>query len=233
MNIAMETKYIDIVFDGPPSAESGRFVEVENDQGSSVTVGDWIEPTCKADHTHDIEACDQYWRLRIPCDEFFDMDRFAEQIHEISTGKGFAPPTLDLLPQKLLLSVSELVEAMEENRSNKPLVYFKCGECGAERDRLDPEAQHYIPQRGVVAFILSKLGIKNKMFLCEGRIDKPEGILVEIADSTIRNLHMMHALILEYNATHDKPFPYRVSDVHEIKVDFNQDRPAMHGGRAY
>jgi hypothetical protein len=225
------TKYIDIVFDGPPSAESGRFVEVENDQGASITVGDWIEPTCKADHTHDGQACDQYWRLRIPCDEFFDMDLFAEQIHEISTGKGFAPPTLDLLPQKLLLSVSELVEAMEENRSNKPLVYFACGACGAEDER--PVGEHYIAGSPVVAAIYKFFGLGTRKVKCPGSLDKPEGILVEIADSTIRNLHMMHALILEYNATHDKPFPYRVSDVHEVKVDFNQDRPAMHGGRAY
>lgn len=37
------SKYIDIVFDGPPSAVSGRFVEVENDQGASISLGEWIE----------------------------------------------------------------------------------------------------------------------------------------------------------------------------------------------
>lgn len=35
--------YIDIVFDGPPSHESGRFVEVENPQGESIRVGEWID----------------------------------------------------------------------------------------------------------------------------------------------------------------------------------------------
>ena len=34
---------IDIVFDGPPSHESGRFVEVEDMQGRSVEVGEWID----------------------------------------------------------------------------------------------------------------------------------------------------------------------------------------------
>lgn len=34
---------INIVFDGPPSHESGRFVEVELDSGESVGVGEWIE----------------------------------------------------------------------------------------------------------------------------------------------------------------------------------------------
>lgn len=35
--------YIDVVFDGPPSHESGRFVEVENNSGKSVAVGEWID----------------------------------------------------------------------------------------------------------------------------------------------------------------------------------------------
>ena len=34
---------VDIVFDGPPGHESGRFVEVEDLNGASVSVGDWIE----------------------------------------------------------------------------------------------------------------------------------------------------------------------------------------------
>ena len=43
---------IDIVFDGPPSAESGRFVEVENMSGASISVGEWID------------RGDGYWALR-------------------------------------------------------------------------------------------------------------------------------------------------------------------------
>lgn len=34
---------IDVVFDGPPSHESGRFVEVENIHGASVSHGEWID----------------------------------------------------------------------------------------------------------------------------------------------------------------------------------------------
>jgi len=30
-----------IVFDGPPSHESGRFVEVENETGASIHAGEW------------------------------------------------------------------------------------------------------------------------------------------------------------------------------------------------
>lgn len=35
--------YLDVVFDGPPSHESGRFVEVEAPDGRSVCAGEWID----------------------------------------------------------------------------------------------------------------------------------------------------------------------------------------------
>ena len=34
---------INIIFDGPPSHEAGRFVEVETDDGKSINAGEWIE----------------------------------------------------------------------------------------------------------------------------------------------------------------------------------------------
>lgn len=34
--------YVDIVFDGPPGPESGRFVEVEDCAGNSIKFGEWI-----------------------------------------------------------------------------------------------------------------------------------------------------------------------------------------------
>ncbi len=46
---------INVVFDGPPSATSGRFVEVETDDGRSIRVGEWIE------------RGDGLWSLRIDC----------------------------------------------------------------------------------------------------------------------------------------------------------------------
>jgi len=45
---------IRIVFDGPPCPKAGRFVEVENSQGFSMKVGEWLERN------------DGYWELRIP-----------------------------------------------------------------------------------------------------------------------------------------------------------------------
>ena len=49
----MAENYIDIVFDGPPDNESGRFVEVENEAGEGINAGGWIERD------------DGYWVLRI------------------------------------------------------------------------------------------------------------------------------------------------------------------------
>lgn len=45
--------HIDIVFDGPPSHQSGRFVEVEDASGRSIKVGEWID------------RGNGYWVLRI------------------------------------------------------------------------------------------------------------------------------------------------------------------------
>ena len=44
---------IDIVFDGPPSHDSPRLVEVEDGNGKSVRIGEWIERD------------DGFWALRI------------------------------------------------------------------------------------------------------------------------------------------------------------------------
>lgn len=44
--------YIDIVFDDEP-AEGGAFVEVENEKGESIAVGQWIQRP------------DGYWVLRL------------------------------------------------------------------------------------------------------------------------------------------------------------------------
>jgi len=49
-----DLKYTDIVFDGPPGPEAGRFVEVENENGVSFSLGEWIARN------------DGYWALRIP-----------------------------------------------------------------------------------------------------------------------------------------------------------------------
>jgi hypothetical protein len=36
-------RQINIVFDGSPGPESGRFVEIEDEHGHSIIFGEWIE----------------------------------------------------------------------------------------------------------------------------------------------------------------------------------------------
>lgn len=50
---AFATQTLDIVFDGPPSHESGRFVGVEDADGKSVSLGEWMD------------RGDGYWALRV------------------------------------------------------------------------------------------------------------------------------------------------------------------------
>ena len=47
-------KKIDVVFDGPPGPYSGRFVEVEDENGHGIQIGSWIH------------RADGFWALRIP-----------------------------------------------------------------------------------------------------------------------------------------------------------------------
>lgn len=46
-------KPINIIFDGPPEHNAGRFVEVETDDGKSLKIGEWIKQK------------DGFWALRI------------------------------------------------------------------------------------------------------------------------------------------------------------------------
>ena len=48
-----EQRTIDIVFDGPPGHESGRFVEVEDENGASISIRKWLQ------------RADGLWALRI------------------------------------------------------------------------------------------------------------------------------------------------------------------------
>ena len=46
--------FFDVVFDGPPSQGLGRFIEVENEKGEGMKVGEWMQRD------------DGHWVLRIP-----------------------------------------------------------------------------------------------------------------------------------------------------------------------
>src|SRR4051812_46878372 len=48
------SRYFDVVFDGPPSPEMPRLVEVEDENGKSIDFGEWTQRP------------DGYWVLRFP-----------------------------------------------------------------------------------------------------------------------------------------------------------------------
>ena len=61
--------YLDIVFDGPPSMPAPRFIEVEDPDGASVKVGEWVD---RGDGT---------WALRIHDGEVADARPGADSVH--------------------------------------------------------------------------------------------------------------------------------------------------------
>lgn len=56
----VEDTFIDIVFDGPPGPVSGRFVEVEDEDGKGIRIGEWVD------------RGDGNWALRIGWTEIGD-----------------------------------------------------------------------------------------------------------------------------------------------------------------
>ena len=67
-------QYIDIVFDGPPGPQAGRFVEVEDANGKGFSFGKWVQRE------------DGYWALRIP-----PMDALLEAAENLENDDGSIP----------------------------------------------------------------------------------------------------------------------------------------------
>jgi hypothetical protein len=212
----MAERYIDILFDGPPDHQGGRFVEVENERGQSINAGTWISPVA----TEDADGkSDGLWRLRIKVTP--SLNNMARMIHDVSTAHGFDAPNPSNLPSKLMLSVTELAEAMEEFRDDKPAVYWKCTACGMESSEpLSPAIAHRPTVRGFWGHLMALYNAATgKTIECDGSEWKPEGVAVELADSNIRNLHMLASMYPDLD----------LDWLHQIKMEFNEGRPMNHG----
>lgn len=74
----MQVRTVQIVFDGAPGPEAGRFVEVENEAGSSIKLGTWVKRP------------DGYWALRF---QTFDEPPYGEMCRypNLCEGKGYCP----------------------------------------------------------------------------------------------------------------------------------------------
>lgn len=105
--------------------------------------------------------------------------------------------------EMLMLAVSELAEALEEHRHDKPVHYYAYKISPAlhlsaeERNRLDSMSKEE----------LRALGIDKK----------PEGLAVELADCVIRCLDTLHSLGVD------------IDNIVQEKMNYNQGRPHKHG----
>lgn len=80
---------INIIFDGAPGSETGRFVEVETDDGKSIDVGEWRERP------------DGRWALRITPSSvnLMDGDGGTEMNHRLDLSKRVETILLDVDPR--------------------------------------------------------------------------------------------------------------------------------------
>jgi hypothetical protein len=67
------TKYVDLVFDGPPGPTSPKFVELEDDRKHSINMGEWFE------------RMNNRWALRLPIAAY-------SAVHAVFDGPPEDPP---------------------------------------------------------------------------------------------------------------------------------------------
>jgi NTP pyrophosphatase (non-canonical NTP hydrolase) len=93
----------------------------------------------------------------------------------------------------IALCHSELSEALEAFRSDYPGKYAKCNDCGA---------------------VIGVMGLS-----CCGKPMKPEGIVIELADTIIRILDFCGQKGID------------IEEAIRIKHEYNKTRPYKHGGK--
>lgn len=122
------------------------------------------------------------------------LNELAREIHQIAVDKGWweEPPRFG---ETVALCHAELSEALEEYRAGRPAMWYKCdGHVCAELECDTCELRHE-------------------------RVDKPEGVAVEMADCLIRILDWFGHTGLN------------VDCVVREKVEYNKTRPYRHGGK--
>lgn len=115
-------EFVDVVFDGPPAHQSGRFIEVEDLNRAGVNIGHWID------------RGDGYWALRIPLynnkkeidrltdlfmsqTEWSDMvDRENEALHAVLAAAKSVVDTPSGSPRKIRNVLFYLSDAVTEFR---------------------------------------------------------------------------------------------------------------------
>lgn len=129
------SEYIDIVFDDGPSHVGGRFVEVEDETGASISVGEWVETP-------------PYWRLRIERDKTI----VAQSDHISKQGATVAEQAkrIEELEGELAKAMGLLDILTEEDPTDRVRLLGKLGEqttklalMQADRDKLREALRKY------------------------------------------------------------------------------------------
>lgn len=130
-----------------------------------------------------------------------DLNTLAIECHNVSKSKGWLEETRTF-GDLIALMHSELSEALEEFRAGRHFdeIYWKCKNCGREIN--DP----------TVVIACEHLAFSTCYF-------KPEGIPIELADTTIR--------ILQFCGT----YKIDIENAVVLKMEYNKGRPHKHGGK--
>lgn len=138
------------------------------------------------------------------------LNELAKEINDNAKAHGWWEKDRKL-PEIIALCHSELSEALEEYRNNKPMDYRYC-DTGSNNRKLDICCK----DNGICYTFAPK---ENNEDICEYVVEKPEGIAVELIDCVIR--------ILDYLATTD----INIDEVMKEKMDYNKSRPFRHGNK--
>lgn len=146
-----------------------------------------------------------------------------ERIATIRAAKGWDAPSAENIDRKLLMAVSEICEAQGELRDGWEITSLhlsaqtgfwckahhsvSCEECGRKSASRGPQP------------ITSKPMIPEEWERYE--LSKPEGIGIEIADAIMRLADIAYATGIDLQKCID------------IKMEFNAQRPMLHGGRKF
>lgn len=136
------------------------------------------------------------------------LNEFAAAVYRNAAAHGWHDKPR-LFPEIIALCHSELSEALEEWRNDRPDLYYPCSAGGlcCEDD----------PDNG--ATCETRAGSGEKRGLCSARSKKPEGVAIELADCMIR--------ILDYCGKNE----IDIESLLLIKHEYNLTRPYRHGGK--
>lgn len=151
-------------------------------------------------------------------------DRDRETISDLMVAhKYVAAQKVRNLGEMLMLSCSELAEALEEDRDGRPHVWFKHKAGCVIYDMLLDSVHHPDAAQYEKDVMLTPMGghLWGARCTCH---PKPEGVAIEIMDAIIR--------LLDTGFDQVEPTPYTVDDLVRMKMEYNNQREHMHG-KAY